>query len=115
MKNEELDTIIEKSLKSRQEFHLPPDFAQKVTLAVVKREQWKVNLKEYLILTGIIISLLAVAVGLNFYMDKSAIGRMLTFVSRYSLPVFCMVFILNFILLADRVLLPLLFNKWSKT
>lgn len=115
MKNEELDTIIEKSLKTSKGFHLSADFAKKVTFAVVKREQWKENLKEYLVILGVIVSLLAVAVGLNYYMDKSVVDRMLTFISDHIIQVISILFILNFIFLTDRVLLPLLFNRWSRS
>jgi len=115
MKNEELNTLIEKSLKINPAFHLAPDFAKKVTFAAIKREQWKVNLKEYLIVIVVIISLLAVAVGLNYYMDKSSINRMLSFVTDHIFQVISVIFILNFIFFTDRVLLPLLFNKYTRS
>lgn len=114
MKNEELDLIIEKSLKSSDEFHLPANFAQKVTVAVVRHEQWKNDLKEYLFILGIIISLLSVAGGLYYYLDKGIVGSVTLFISENLIQVIGSVFILNFILLADRVLLPLLFNRWRK-
>lgn len=114
MKNEELDLIIEKSLKSSDSFHLPADFAQKVTGALIRHEQWKMDLKEYLSILGIIISLLAVAGGLYYYLDKGFVGSITTFVSGNLIQVAGVIFILNFILLADRVLLPLLFNRVSK-
>lgn len=114
MKNEELDIIIEKSLKTSEEFHLPEDFAYKVTVAVVRQEQWKNDLKEYFIILGIIISLLSVAAGLYYYLDKGIISSATAFISENILQVIGVIFILNFILLADRVLLPLLFNRWSR-
>ncbi|HET6559819.1 MAG TPA: hypothetical protein VFG54_21010 [Prolixibacteraceae bacterium] len=114
MKNEELDLIIEKSLKSSNGFHLPADFARKVTVAVVRHEQWKNDLKEYLFILGIIISLMAVAGGLYYYLDKGFAGSVTTFVSGNLIQVIGVIFILNFILLADRVLLPLLFNRVGK-
>lgn len=114
MKNEELDLIIEKSLKTSDGFHLPADFARKVTVAVVRQEQWKNDLKEYLSILGIIISLLGVAAGLYYYLDKGFIGSITTFVSGNLIQVIGAVFVLNFILLADRVLLPLLFNRVGK-
>lgn len=113
MKNEELDIMIEKSLKSSPEFHLPADFAQMVTRAVVRSEQWKHDLREYLLMTGVILALLSVAVGLYYYVDKAFITKMFSVVTTNALQVIGILFVLNFILLADRVLLPLLFNKWS--
>lgn len=114
MKNEELDTIIEKSFKTNVDFYLPLDFAQKVTLAVVRREQWKNDLREYLLMTGVIIGLISVAVGLYYYLDKEFIMNILSFVTGNVIQVTGVVFTLNFILLADKVLLPLLFNRASK-
>lgn len=114
MKNEELDIILEKSLKSDEGFLLPADFAQKVTIRVVRHEQWKNDLKEYFIILGIIISLLATAGGLYYYLDKEIIAHLTTFISRNLIQVLGILFTLNFILLADRVLLPLLFNRWSR-
>jgi hypothetical protein len=114
MKNEELDIILERSLKASEGFHLPEDFARKVTVAVVRQEQWKNDLKEYFVILGIIVSLLAVAGGLYYYLNKGIVGSLTTFVTGNLIQVIGVAFILNFILLADRVLLPLLFNRWSR-
>lgn len=114
MINEELDMIIEKSLKSSEWFHLPDDFAHKVTVKVVRQEQWKNDLKEYFIILGIIIALLSVAVGLYYYLGKGIVFSVIAFISANLYQVIGAIFILNFILLADRVLLPLLFNRWSR-
>lgn len=114
MKNEELDTIIEKSLKTKVDFWLSVDFAKKMTLTVARREQWKNDLREYLLMTGVIIGLLSVAVGLYYYLDKQLIMDIFSFVNGNVIQVIGVLFTLNFILLADKVLLPLLFNRASK-
>lgn len=114
MNNEELDLLIEKSLKSSEEFRLPADFAQKVTVAVIRHEQWKSDLREYLSILGIIVTLLALAGGLYYYIDKGFVSNITAFVAKNLVQVIGAIFILNFILLADRVLLPLLFNRWSR-
>lgn len=114
MKNEDLDIILEKSLRSGEGFHLPIDFAQKVTTSVVRREQWKNDLKEYFIILGIIISLLATAGGLYYYLNKDIVTHLTSFITGNIIQVAGILFTLNFILLADRVLLPLLFNRWSR-
>ena len=111
MNNEELDKIIEKSFRIKPDFQLSADFAQKVTHSVVRREQWKNDLYEYLYLTGVIAVLLSVAGGLYYYIDKVLIMRFLTFVNGNVLQVIFVVFILNFIFFADRVLLRLLFRS----
>lgn len=113
MKNEELDTIIDKSFRTKPDFHLSADFAQKVTLSVVRREQLKNDLYEYLYLTGVLLSLLSVAGGLYYYIDKELVVRVFSFMSGNLIQVISAVFILNFILFADRVLLRLLFSRWK--
>jgi hypothetical protein len=115
MKNEELDQIIEKSFRTEPGFQLPANFAQKVTLHVVRQEQWKTDLREYLYLTGVLLSLLAVVSGFYYFVDKAFVLRSITFLSGNMIPVISIVFILNFIFFADKVLLRLLFSRWSKT
>lgn len=113
MNEEELDKIIEKSFRTKPEFHLPVDFAQKVTLSVVRREQLKNDWYEYLYLTGVLLSLLSVAVGLYYYIDKEFVMRTLAFASANIIQVISAIFILNFIFFTDRVLLRLLFSRWK--
>lgn len=111
MRNEELDTIIEKSFHTEPDFYLPADFAQKVTFSVLRREQWKNDLSEYLSLTAVILTLLSVLAGLYYFIDKKLVMQFFAFVSGNIVQVVLVVFILNFILFADRVLLRLLFRS----
>jgi len=113
MNNEELDKIIEKSFRTKPDYHLSADFAQKVTRSVVQREQWKNDLYEYLYLTAVLVSLISVAAGLYYYIDKELVVRVFSFMSGNIIQVISAVFILNFILFADRVLLRLLFSRWK--
>lgn len=111
MRNEELNTIIEKSFRTEPDLYLPVNFAQKVTFSVIRQEKWKNDLFDYLYLTGVIVLLLAAAGGLYYYIDKEFILKFLSFLSGNVLQVILVVFLLNFILFADRVLLPLLFRS----
>jgi len=115
MRNEELDQIIEKSFRTEPDFRLPTDFAQKLALTVVRREQWKTDLREYFYLTGVLLSLLAVVSGFYYFVDRVFVLQAFAFLSENVIPVISIVFLLNFIVFADRVLLRLLFNRWSKT
>ncbi len=115
MKNEELDHIIEKSFRAEPEFQLPANFAEKVAFTVVRREQWKTDLREYLYLTGILLSLLAVVSGFYYFVDKAFVLQAVAFLSNNMIPVILIAFLLNFIWFADRVLLRLLFSRWSNT
>jgi len=114
MKNEEIENILESSLRRAPEYRLPVDFAQKVTFSVVRHNQLKNDLYEYLYLTAILISLLSFAAGLYFFIDRTLILRFLSFISGNIIQVISAVLLLNFILFADKVLLPFLFNRWNR-
>ncbi len=114
MKNEELDLIIENGLKVGPDFHLPVDFALKTSGKVGRSIQWKNDLLEYLSLTGLILALFIASVGMYYYIDKSLALRLLSIISQNPLFFILAFLLLNFILFADKVLLPLLFNKWNR-
>ena len=111
MKNEELDRIIDKGFRTEPGFMLPVDFAQKITIKVAQREQWKTDLREYLYVTGVILALLAVVFGFYYLVDKAFVLKLFAFLSANLIPVISIVLILNFIFFADRVLLRLLFRS----
>ena len=113
MRNEELDTIIEKSFRMEPTFHLPVDFVQKVTFSIVRREQWKNDLADYISLTAILLCMISVVGGLFYYLDKAVIIQVFSFITGNVSQVVFAVFILNFILFTDKVLLPLLFSRWN--
>ena len=113
MRTEELENVIEKSFRTEPGFQLPDDFAQKVTFSVVRREQWKNDLNEYISLTAVILALISVVAGLYYYIDKEFVIKVFSFVSGNVFQVVLIVFLLNFILFTDRVLLRLLFSRWK--
>jgi hypothetical protein len=115
MKNEELDKIIEKSFKTEPDFKLSVDFAQKLTMKVIGREQWKTDLREYLYVTGVVLSLLLIVSGFYYFVDKEFVLKAFAFLSANLVPVISVVLILNFIFFADKVILRFLFSRWSKT
>jgi hypothetical protein len=115
MRNDELDQIIEKSFKAESMFRLSDNFAQKVTNKLIRNEQWKNDLKEYLFLTVVLLTLFAAVTGFYFYIDKQLILKAFSFVTKNLIPVILILFLLNFILFADRVLLRLLFSRWKRT
>jgi hypothetical protein len=112
MNAEELDQIIEKSLKTEPEFRLSANFTQKVVFKVVRRERWLTDLKEYLYLLGVLLSLLVVVSCFYYFIDKEFVLKAFTFVSENIIQVVLTVFLLNFIIFADKVLLRLLFSRW---
>jgi hypothetical protein len=114
MNKDELDLILEKSFKKEPEFTLPADFAQKLTFSIVRKEQWKNDLNDYLVLIGVLVSLFAVVAGFYYFIDKSFVLEVFNLVSAHIIQVILVGFILNFILFTDRVLLRFLFNKWRR-
>lgn len=115
MSNKELDQIIEKSVGTEPDFYLPADFANKVVFRIVRRGQWKADLMDYLYLTGILAFLLAIVSGTYYWVDKEFVLRALAFIAENTIPILMIVFLLNFILFADKVLLRLLFDRWTRT
>ncbi len=114
MKTEKLDQLIAGSFREEPAFSLPADFAQKIALAVVRRQQWKADLREYFLLTAVVVALVAAVAGFYYWMDPGLVLSVWRFISGNMIQVVSVVFVLNFIFLADRVLLRLLFNRWSK-
>ena len=114
MRNEEFENIVNSSLKAEPGYHLPADFAHKVAFAVERHMQWKNDLLEYFYLSGIILALISTSVGLYYYIDKVIVMKIYAFISGNVIQVASMVLILNFILFADKVLLPFLFSRWNR-
>ena len=115
MRKDELTDIIEKSLGAAPEFRLRADFAQRVSSSVVRQEQWKSDLQEYFYLTAIVVGLIALLTGVYYLVDKDLLLRTLNFFVTNWVPVVSVVFTLNFILFADKVLLRLMFSRWRQT
>ncbi len=106
-----LDKLIEQSFGSEPDFRLPEDFAQRITTEVIRQSQWKTNLLEYLYLTGFMAFILAIVAGTYYLINKEILLQILNSVAQNTLPAAFIVLLINFILFADRVLLPLLFNR----
>lgn len=113
MNSENLDNIIEKSLRSEPKFTLSTDFASKVTLHVVRREQWKIDLREYLLFSGVIIGLITLVGGFYYFVDQSFMLKVFSYLKENWLSVATVALLLNFIFFTDKVLLRVLFNRWD--
>jgi hypothetical protein len=112
MNENESDYIFEKSLKSEPSFYLPDNFAQKITSRIIRRTQLRSDLQDYLYISGLLLFVLAVVAGTYFLLNKDLIIHQFDFIINNLRLVLLSLLLLNFILFADRVLLPLLFNKW---
>lgn len=115
MRKDELTNILERSMGVEPEFKLPVDFAQRVTASVVRREQWKYDLQEYFFLTAIVVGLITTLTGVYYLLDKDLLLRTMNFFASNWVPVASLIFTLNFILFADKVLLRLMFSRWRQS
>ena len=114
MRNEDIENSIVKSFRAEPNYHLPADFARRVTFAVERQVQWKNDLLEYLYLSIIVAALVSISIGLYYYIDKTMVMKFYSFISGNVIQVVSVILILNFILFADKVLLPFLFNRWNR-
>lgn len=114
MKNNLLDQIIEQSFGTEPDFQLPDNFAQRITSELERRSQWKIDLTEYLYLTAFAFLIFVVVMGTFYFVNKETLTHFFTFISVNWFQVVLVTLLLNFILFADRVLLPLLFTKLLK-
>ena len=111
MRKDELTEILDRSFKEEPDIRLPVDFAQNVTSCIVSRERWKTDLQDYFFLMAILVGLVAAASGIYYLLDKELLIRALNFFQSNWIPVAFLIFTLNFVLFADKVLLRLLFSR----
>ena len=113
MNNQELDRIIEKGFSSDPGFSLSVDFAQRLTLKVIGREQWKNDLREYFLLSSVVVALVLVVAGFYYFVNEDFVLKAIDFLSTNLIPVISVLFLLNFIFFADKVILRHLFRRWN--
>lgn len=113
MNCENFDSIVEKSLKIEPTFNLPADFASKVTLHIVRREQWKIDLREYLLYSGLVIGLITLVGGFYYFVDQNFMLNVFSYLKENWLSVATVAVLVNFIFFTDKVLLRVFFNRWN--
>lgn len=113
MNDESLDRIVEKSLREEPEFQLPVDFASKVTFKIVRKKQWKTDLKDYLYLSGLLMLIGIFTLVFYYFLDQTFALKVWGFLSSNAISIVLLILLLNFILLADKVLLRMLFSRWN--
>lgn len=99
------EKLLDEALKTEPGFSLPDNFADMVASKMERRFTWEQYFREFLIYVGTILGLLAVPVIIQFIFFSANLQEWLRlFVSNISL-VGGIMFLLVFILFADRVLL----------
>jgi len=109
MYNEEkyIDTekLLDEALKTEPELKLSDNFANLLVEKIERKFAWEQYLREFLIYLGAILGLLAVPVAIQFILFDAKLQEWLQLVTNNISLVAGVVFLLVFILFADRVLL----------
>lgn len=113
--NIDIDKLINESFESSCEFKLTDNFADKVTLTIIKREQFKSDLIEYFQICTAFISLFAIVAGFYLYIDKGQLMNALKIFTDNSALSIMIILAVNFIVFIDRVLLRILFDNYKGT
>lgn len=113
MNRENFDSIIEKSLRTEPKFGLSADFASRVTMQIVRREQWKIDLREYLLCSGVVVGLIFLVAGFYYFVDQNFMLNVFSYLKENWLSVATVALLLNFIFFTDKVLLRVLFDRWN--
>lgn len=82
---------------------------------IIRRQQWKTDIREYLSVLAIVVFLLAIAGGTYYYANKVIFMKIIEFTSQNLIPIVLIVFILNFVFLHRPCSSSLMFNRWSKS
>ena len=89
------------------------DFAKRLTLKVIGREQWKNDLREYFLLSSVIVALLLIVAGFYYFVNQDFVLKAFDFLSTNLIPVISVLILVNFIFFADKVILRQLFRRWN--
>lgn len=119
MYNEEkyFDTekLLDEVLKTEPEFKLSDNFANLLVEKIDRKFAWQQYLREFMIYLGVIVGLLAVPVAIQFiFFSPNWHEWIRTLTNNISL-IGGILFLLVFILFADRVLLRYFMHKYSAT
>jgi hypothetical protein len=101
----EVDDLLDEALKTDPEFKLSDNFADIVAEKMGRKFAWEQYIREFLIYLGAIISLLAVPVTIQFIFFGAAWQEWLRLINNNISLLGGILFLVIFILFADRVLL----------
>jgi hypothetical protein len=99
------EKLLDEALKTDPQFVLPDNFADVLAEKVERKFAWEQYFKEFLIYMGAIIGLLAVPVTIQFVFFGSSWHEWLRLINNNFSLIAGIIFLLIFILFADRVLL----------
>lgn len=106
----EFDKYVTEALKEEPDFFLPVNFADKITDKIRRNHSFRESLKEYSVYTALFLGLAIFVCGFLLFINKDNLSSLQAFVSGNLTEIILLVFIANFILFADKVLLRILFT-----
>ena len=112
MSNKETNTDkpIDEVLKTPPQFTLSDNFADQVAAKAVKSFAWDQYLRDFLWYLGLIAGILVISAGVIYFWMESNWRRWLELLSSNSTAIIGAVFLLLFVLFADKVLLRYFLN-----
>jgi hypothetical protein len=99
------EKLLDEALKTEPEFMLSDNFANLLVEKIERKFAWEQYLREFLIYLGTILGLLAVPVAIQFILFDAKLQEWLLLVTNNISLVVGVMFLLVFVLFADRVLL----------
>jgi hypothetical protein len=101
-------------LKTPPQFTLSDNFAEQVAVKAGKRFAWEQYFREYLLYLGVIAGILIISAGMSYFWLESNWIRWLELLNSNSAAIIGAVFLLLFVLFADKVLLRYFLNTSSR-
>lgn len=106
----DFDKYVDNALKEEPDFFLPVDFADKMTGKISRKYDVKESLKEYSVYAAVFFGLAILVCSFFIFINKGDLSQLQVFFTKHLAEIISLVFIANFILFADKVLLRLLFT-----
>lgn len=105
----DLDTYMDEAFRKEPDYLLTDDFADKMAAQFQKSYSLKESLHEYSIYASLILGLTILVGGFFLFINKGDMTPIQAFISGNIVEIISVVFVANFILFTDKVLLRMLF------
>jgi len=112
-KHTDADRMLNEVLKAEPDFMLSSDFAEKVAMKVSRQFAWNQYFKEFLVYLAAIVGVISVPVIIEIIWHRSGLESWANIILSNMSWIAGAIFLVIFILFADRVLLRYFFYKAS--
>jgi len=111
MKTEiDFDKFVTEALKEEPAYFLPTNFAERMAEKVQHKLIWKSSLWEYLMVAFLLVGIAVLIFAAYYFVNKESFSQIQSFMTKNTVGILSLVFIVNFILFADKVILRMLFS-----